>query len=101
MLFSRILNFTETLVLRCWWVILFCLLCAIFYEQGRKKIDVEYQKLHTQLTKIEILKQEKLERKEDLMLKVNSQSDPDFVELLLMKELGVVPEGHLKIYFSD
>jgi hypothetical protein len=98
---QNLLKFTETLVLRCWWIILFTLFCAVFYEKGRKKIDIEYDKLYTQLTKLEFLKKEKLEHMEDLLLKVNSQSDPDFVELLLMKELGVVPEGHLKIYFSD
>jgi len=95
------MTFAEILFIRCWWVILFCLLCGGFYEQGRKKIDVEYKKLHSQLTKTQNIKNQKLTIQEDLLLKVNSQSDPDFVELLLMKELGVVPEGHLKIFFSD
>lgn len=100
-MFSSFKNFTETLFLRCWWVILFCLLCASFYEQGRKRIDGEYRKLHKQLTKAQTVRNQKLNIREDLMLKVNSQSDPDFVELLLMKELGVVPEGHLKFFFNE
>lgn len=100
-MFSSLKNFTETLFIRCWWVILFCLLCAFFYEQGRKRIDGEYRNLHNQLIKAQTVRNQKLRIREDLMLKVNSQSDPDFVELLLMKELGVVPEGHLKFFFSE
>lgn len=100
-MFASFISFTEILFLRCWWVILFCLIVLSMYEQGRKRINVEYQKLHSQLIQTEALKNQKLNLQEELLLKLNSQSDPDFVELLLMKELGVVPEGHLKFFFSD
>lgn len=98
---STIISFSESLFLKYWWVVLFCLLCAIFYEQQRKKIDQEYRKLHQQLIKFQNIKLDTLKIQEDLLLKVNSQSDPNFVELLLMKELGVVPEGQTKIFFSN
>lgn len=98
---SLSITFFERLFFKYWWVVLFCLLCAIFYEQQRKKIDLEYSKLHQQLVKLQNIKLEKLKVQEDLLLKVNSQSDPNFVELLLMKELGVVPEGQTKIFFNN
>ena len=98
---SNFMTFSENLVFKCWWVVLFTLICGIFYEKGRKKIDDDYQKLYRQQTELEVIKKRKLEIKEELTLKVNSQSDPDFVELLLMKELGVIPEGHLKFFFTD
>ncbi len=94
-------TYIQNLIFKCWWVILFCLLCACLYEQGRKKIDLEYQKLHRQLIRLQTIREDKLKLKEELMLKINSQSDPDFVELLLMKELGVVPEGQIKFFFNN
>ena len=39
--------------------------------------------------------------KNDLDLKINSQSDPAWIELVLMKELGVVPEGKIKVHFKN
>lgn len=92
-------SFLEYLSMKCWWVILFCLITFFFYEQGRKKIDLEYVKLHNYLNKLQVMKEEKLKEQDDLMLKINSQSDPDYVELLLMRELGVVPEGQTKFFF--
>lgn len=98
---SNLMTFSENILFKCWWVVLFTLICAICYEKGRKKIDDDYQKLYRQLTELQTIKKGKLEIREELTLKVNSQSDPDFVELLLMKELGVIPEGHLKFFFTD
>lgn len=34
------------------------------------------------------------------MLEINSQSDPAWVELMLMKNLGLVPEGQIKVFFD-
>lgn len=97
---SRITAFTENFLFKCWWLILFCLLCGLLYEQGRKKIDLEYKKLYNEYVQLQAIKKNKLEIQEELMLKINSQSDPDFVELLLRKELGVVPEGQTKFFFG-
>lgn len=41
-----------------------------------------------------------LELKSDLALRIQSQSDPAWVELVLMRDLGVVPEGWLKVHFE-
>lgn len=98
---TSIATYIHNFIFKCWWVILFCLLCASVYEQGRQKIDLEYQKLHRQLIRLQAMRDDKLKLKEELMLKINSQSDPDFVELLLMKELGVVPEGQIKVFFTN
>jgi hypothetical protein len=38
--------------------------------------------------------------KEDLLMRLHSQSDPNWVEMVLMKELGVVPEGKMKVHFT-
>lgn len=40
------------------------------------------------------------ERQSDLLLALQSQADPAWVELVLMRELGVVPENWLKVHFQ-
>lgn len=41
-----------------------------------------------------------LQEKEQLALKIASQSDPAWIEMILMRDLGVVPEGYLKVHFK-
>lgn len=94
------LKFTELLALRFWWVIAFCLLCSMLYEQGYRRIETDYSKLSEHLTKLEAEKEKALALQENLLLQLESQSDPAWVELLLMKGLGVVPEGQTKVFFK-
>jgi hypothetical protein len=37
---------------------------------------------------------------EKLLLTINSQSDPAWIELVLFRELGLVPEGAAKVWFK-
>lgn len=91
----------EYWVMRSWWVILFTLLCFGLYEQGVRSKEHDYAMLHRQLVELE-LEQERLVRvQEDLKLQINSQSDPDWIELVLMRGLGLVPEGQTKVFFDD
>ncbi len=96
----KILKFVEFYVIRFWWVIAFCLLCSILYEQGYNKIETDYSKLKEQHNKLEAEKEKSLALQENLLLQLESQSDPAWVELLLMKGLGVVPEGQTKVFFK-
>lgn len=73
----------------------------MFYEQGLKKRDLDYDKLHLQLVDLQQQKKEALSLREDLILQVNSQSDPAWVELVLMKGLGLIPEGQTKVFFTN
>ncbi len=53
--------------------------------------------------RIEALEGEKgiaLRRQDELKLQVASQGDPAWVEMVLMRELGMVPEGQRKVYFK-
>lgn len=76
------------------------LLIAMILEQNEKGRKTEYQRLSKQ-------KQELMERRltalaiqQDLRQEINGQSDPAWVELTLMKGLGLVPEGQRKVYFQ-
>lgn len=84
---------------RSWWVIAFAIVCVMFYEQGLKKRNTLYQQLAQQWLSLQKEKEEALHQQQDLQLQINSQSDLAWIELTLMKGLGLVPEGHKKVYF--
>lgn len=84
-----------------WWVILFILCCYFGYEQGLRKRDRDFVVLLSQYNDLQTKKQLVQEQQEELIRQVNSQSDPAWVELALMKGLGLVPEGQTKVLFTD
>jgi hypothetical protein len=71
----------------------------MLYEQGMKKREVDYGMLLRQYQNLTKQKQIAMDYKESLQLQINSQSDPAWVELTLMKGLGLVPEGQVKFFF--
>ena len=83
-----------------WWVVLFSFGSLGLYANAVKgKLD----EVHLLMNRIEIINQEKnaaLAYGEDLELQIRSQEDPSWVEMLLMRDLGVVPEGWLKVHFK-
>jgi hypothetical protein len=89
----------HSLLSRSWWVILFLLICGILYERKLKERDHLYVQLHEQLKALQQEKVQALQKQRDLQLQINSQNDFAWIELTLMKELGLVPEGQKKIYF--
>ena len=93
-------KFLKLELKRSWWVVLFGLFAFLTYFgaiRGRIGQIFEYKE------KLSLLQAEKKRitlENQDLQLKINSQSDPAWIELILMKELGVVPEGKLKVHFT-
>lgn len=90
----------ENFLMKGWWVILFILGCYMGYEQGLKKRNLDYDKLYSHYLDLQEQKKAALALREDLHLQVNSQSDPAWVELVLMKGLGLIPEGQTKVFFT-
>jgi|GEM_PF-631981 len=89
----------EQVLTHSWWVVLFLILCYATYEQASKHYKIEYEQLSQQLSKLVEEKEIALHTRQDLLLQINSQNDPAWVELTLMKVLGVVPEGQTKVFF--
>lgn len=85
-----------------WWWVFLCQLFLFFFYcfaiEGKRK---ELSSLAYELTKKEKEKEMALMEKEDLELQINSQDDPSWIEMLLIRDLGVVPEGWLKVHFSS
>ena len=91
----------EMFLKRSWWVIAFVFGCSILYEQGLKERNHLYQQLTDHLRVLQQEKQYALELQENLKLQIKSQSDLEWIELTLMKGLGLVPEGQKKVYFYE
>lgn len=90
----------EKFFLQTWWVLLFGIICYMFFEQGMQARDREYVKLQKNYSDLEKQKKEALALQKKLLLEINSQSDPSWVELILMKCLGLIPEDQIKVFFN-
>jgi hypothetical protein len=86
---------------RNWWVIAFILGCLMFYEKGLSKREQLYQQLTEQLANLQKEKNQAIIDAEGLETQIYSQTDLAWIELLLKKKLGVVPEDQQKFFFMD
>jgi hypothetical protein len=57
-------------------------------------------KLRCRLAEMEKISLQANQEKEELSSQLASQSDPAWIELVLLREVGVVPEGFLKVHFK-
>ncbi len=90
----------ENVFQHSWWVFLFIALCFGIYSHAmQKKRDVIHS-LEGYLAELNSEKESLLRERDDLLLNINSQSDPAWIELTLKKGLGLVPEGQVKVYFQ-
>jgi hypothetical protein len=79
---------------------LFISLVMIVTERALKEVKDEEAHLKSHL---EALKEEKnLKEKQNalLVLQIQSSSDPAWIELVLKRELGLIPEGQTKVVFK-
>jgi hypothetical protein len=83
-----------------WWTILFIICSYYCYEQGLKNRNKDFTKLQIQYHSLQNEKKIISTLHEKLVMQVNSQSDPEWLELVLMKGLGLAPEGQIKVLFT-
>ena len=86
---------------RSWWVIAFISLCGVLYLHGARQKNITYQEMDGRLQILEKEKALALVEQEELLLQIQSQSDPAWVEMVLKRNLGLVPEGQTKVYFHQ
>ncbi|MCC5832991.1 MAG: hypothetical protein JJU12_08130 [Chlamydiales bacterium] len=89
----------DEIILKSWWTILFFLICCFAYDQALGHKRREEEKLRDKFRSLEIEKERELAKQEDLKLQIASQEDESFIELTLMRRLGLVPEGQTKVHF--
>ena len=83
-----------------WWVFLFLAVSSLFYFQGMQGKNLAYRELTRRLNELEMEKALALSEQDDLKLQIQSQSDPAWIQMMLMKGLGMVPDGQVKVYFK-
>lgn len=91
----------DELILHSWWMILFFLLVLFVYDKASSKRLIEKQKLEAKLSSLCEQKKLGIEKREILKRQLLSQNDPKWIELVLIKELGLVPEGQKKVVFKS
>jgi len=91
----------EKIFMKSWWVVLFVLCCYFGYEQGLLKKNDAFAKLQNQYDELLQKKTLVLKQQESLVRHINSQNDNAWLELVLMNELGLVPEGQTKVFFTN
>ena len=87
-------------LLKNWWVIAFILMAGAIYIQAIHKKNRLVATVQERVDTLVAAKMDAMEKKEELLLRINSQNDPDFIELVLKEKLGVTAEGELKVVFQ-
>lgn len=86
---------------RNWWVVVFIVIAALVHFHFIKGKRGSLNVLSSRLALMQKEKAHALSTREDLRLRIASQNDPAWIEMILIRELGVVPEGFLKVHFSS
>lgn len=86
-------------VKKWWWVVTVLLVSFSIFTLASKKKYSEIKTLKSRVATLENQKVSASHEREDLLRQIDSQSDPAWIELILMKGLGLVPDGHKKVYF--
>jgi hypothetical protein len=92
---------TSTHKNRSGWFFLFLAGAALFYFHSIRAKNHAYDEMTIQLHKLEKEKSEAQIVHTDLVLQIQSQSDPAWVEMVLKRNLGMVREGQVKVYFHE
>ena len=83
-----------------WWVFCFCIAATSIYLSNSQTKKEKLTELRVRLDTLDREKLLALQERETLQLQIDSQSDPSWIEMILMRDLGVVPEGWLKVHFT-
>ncbi len=86
--------------LKNWWVIAFILMACAIYIQAIHKKNRLVAALQQKVDTLTLAKKEAEEAKEELLLRMQSKEDPEWIELALKEKLGVAAEGELKVVFE-
>lgn len=76
------------------------MLVAVITERSLHSVRQEKRALKTKLTELERDKDTEQELQNALALQLKSQSDPAWVEMVLIRELGLLPEGQRLVLFK-
>lgn len=79
----------------------YLVLTVIVFEWNVNRVDLQAEKFIAEKNRLASAIKEKSEEQTRLNEMIMSESDPQWIELTLMRVLGVIPEGTKKITFHD
>jgi hypothetical protein len=82
------------------WVAAICGLGVFVFGQAMKNRGAAISELRFRISEMEKISLLVCQEQEELLQQIESQSDPAWIELVLLREVGVVPEGFLKVHFK-
>jgi hypothetical protein len=85
---------------RSWWVFLFIAAVLVPYSAAVKKKKASIEEMKAKISSLESVYHSYLEEREDLSLQIASLDDPAWIEQILMRDMGLVPEGYIKVHFK-
>ena len=91
----------KPLVKDWWWVGCALMLSCAFHLHAKSQKQVAFTSLSSTLYAINIKKSVAIDQNRDLKLRISSQSDPEWIKLMLMKGLGVAAKGQIKVHFDE
>jgi len=84
-----------------WWMLAFtCFTYMLALKTSHDK-ERKIAELTHQLASLNVSKKEALLTQRELSAEIESFTDPAWVEMILMKKLGFVPQGHTKVCFKQ
>ncbi len=89
----------KSWIYRSGWFFILLGAAALFYMRAMEAKKHTYEEMSFQFHQLEKERDEALSIKNDLALQIQSQSDPAWVEMVLKRNLGMVREGQVKVYF--
>lgn len=87
-------------VVKSWWVWIIFIVSFGLYEQGAYHLSRKINDLESEIALVTNRLHVAKVRQEELKLQIASSSDPAWIELVLIRSLGLVPEGYTKVYFE-
>ena len=81
-------------------VFLFLVCLSFFYFRGMHNKEMMYKELLAKRAFLQEQRDLASKEKQELELLIRSYRDPDSLEMVLMKGLGMVPKGQTKVYFK-
>ncbi len=86
---------------KSWWVWTFAIVCFGLYEQSAMKLEKEITSLDVEIENLEGRIHGAILKQQCQILQQESMHDPAWIELTLIRALGMVPEGYTKVYFKE
>ncbi len=83
-----------------WWVFCFTTIALSLYFHSIQDKKAKKLALLTKIGEMRHDWQAEIQTREMLKRTIASQSDPSWIEMVLMRDLGVVPEGWIKVHFT-